>query len=158
MVARQGGQVIFYLSSSFQEAEDGFEHADPLPDDVPAEKVDKGPFNGSPSHGMGVAPDGKTLWVTSRPNARVYVYSLPDVKLLGYEELGGRPDWLTITPDSKTVYISTGNTDTTTAIDVATRKKVGSIPVGNAPKLGITLLGMGVKRAKRCFSSEKPKT
>ena len=31
-----------------------------LPDDVPAEKVDKGPFNASPSHGIGVAPDGKT--------------------------------------------------------------------------------------------------
>jgi acyl-CoA thioesterase II len=34
-VARQGGQVIFFLSSSFHEAEDGFEHADPVPDDVP---------------------------------------------------------------------------------------------------------------------------
>ena len=43
-----------------------------LPNDVPPEKVDKGPFNASPSHGLGVAPDGKTLWVTSRPNARVY--------------------------------------------------------------------------------------
>ena len=50
-----------------------------LPNDIPAEKVDKGPFNASPSHGLGVAPDGKTLWVTSRPNARVYVYSLPDL-------------------------------------------------------------------------------
>ena len=56
--------------------------ASTLPDDVPAEKVDKGPFNASPSHGLGVAPDGKTLWVTSRPNARVYAYSLPDLKLL----------------------------------------------------------------------------
>jgi acyl-CoA thioesterase II len=35
VVARQGGQVIFYLSSSFHEAETGFEHADPVPEDVP---------------------------------------------------------------------------------------------------------------------------
>ena len=35
VVARQGGEVIFYLSSSFHEAEAGFEHADPVPDDVP---------------------------------------------------------------------------------------------------------------------------
>ena len=35
VVARQGGSVIFYLSSSFHEPEDGFEHADPVPDDVP---------------------------------------------------------------------------------------------------------------------------
>ena len=35
-VARQGGEVIFYLSSSFHEREEGFDHADPLPADVPA--------------------------------------------------------------------------------------------------------------------------
>ena len=34
VVARQGGKVIFYLSSSFT-VEDGFEHLDPLPEDVP---------------------------------------------------------------------------------------------------------------------------
>ena len=32
VVARQGGQVIFYLSSSFHEVETGFEHQDPIPD------------------------------------------------------------------------------------------------------------------------------
>jgi acyl-CoA thioesterase II len=35
-VARQGGKVIFYLSSSFHELEEGFEHLDRVPDDVPA--------------------------------------------------------------------------------------------------------------------------
>jgi acyl-CoA thioesterase-2 len=36
VVARQGGQVIFYLSSSFHEPEEGFEHRDPMPAGVPA--------------------------------------------------------------------------------------------------------------------------
>ena len=36
VVARQGGQVIFYLSSSFHENEEGFEHLEPVPEDVPA--------------------------------------------------------------------------------------------------------------------------
>ena len=35
VVARQGGKVIFYLSSSFHEMEEGFEHLDPVPEDVP---------------------------------------------------------------------------------------------------------------------------
>jgi acyl-CoA thioesterase-2 len=35
-VARQGGKVIFYLSSSFHELEEGFEHLDPVPGDVPS--------------------------------------------------------------------------------------------------------------------------
>ena len=111
-----------------------------LPNDIPAEKVDKGPFNASPSHGLGVAPDGKTLWVTSRPNARVYVYSLPDITLLGHVELGGRPDWVTFTPDSKTVYISTENTDSVIAVDVASRKEAARIAVGDSPKRNITVV------------------
>jgi YVTN family beta-propeller protein len=112
-----------------------------LPNDIPAEKVDKGPFNGSPSHGIGVTPDGKTLWVTSRPNARVYVYSLPDLTLIpGPVDLGGRPDWVTFTPDSKLVYIATENTDTVHAIDVATRKEVAKIKVGKSPKRNVTMV------------------
>jgi DNA-binding beta-propeller fold protein YncE len=111
-----------------------------LPNDIPADKVDKGPFNASPSHGLGVAPDGKTLWVTSRPNARVYVYSLPDLQLLGFEELGGRPDWVTFTPDSKTAYISTENRNSTIAVDVVSRKRVATIPVGDNPKRVITMV------------------
>jgi acyl-CoA thioesterase-2 len=35
VVARQGGKVIFYLSSSFHEVESGFEHLDPVPEGVP---------------------------------------------------------------------------------------------------------------------------
>jgi acyl-CoA thioesterase-2 len=35
VVARQGGKVIFYLSASFHEVEDGFDHSDPMPDGVP---------------------------------------------------------------------------------------------------------------------------
>ena len=110
-----------------------------LPNDVPAEKVDKGPFNGSPSHGLGVAPDGKTLWVTSRPNAKVYAYSLPDLTLLGSLDVGGRPDWVTFTPDSKQIYIATENNDSVVVIDVPARKEMTRIKVGSAPKRNITV-------------------
>lgn len=110
-----------------------------LPDDVPAEQVDKGPFNASPSHGLGVAPDGKTLWVTSRPNAKVYVYALPDLKLLGGTDVGGRPDWVAFTPDSRLIYVATENRDTTVALDVSTRQVVAKIPVGKAPKRVVTM-------------------
>jgi YVTN family beta-propeller protein len=109
-----------------------------LPNDIPAERVDKGPFNASPSHGLGVAPDGRTLWVTSRPNARVYAYSLPDIRLLGAVDLGGRPDWVTFTPDSRQVYISTENTNSVVVVDVAARKEITRIKVGASPKRNIT--------------------
>lgn len=110
-----------------------------LPNDVPAEKVDKGPFNGAPSHGLGVAPDGRTLWVTSRPNARAYAYSLPELKLLGAVDVGGRPDWVTFTPDSRQLYVATENNDSVVVIDVAARKELTRIKVGSAPKRNITV-------------------
>lgn len=110
-----------------------------LPNDIPAENVDKGPFNASPSHGLGVAPDQRTLWVTSRPNARVYAYSLPDLKLLGAVDLGGRPDWVAFTPDSRFAYISTENRDVVVVVDVAARKEVTKVKVGRAPKRVITV-------------------
>ena len=108
--------------------------------DVPVAQRDPGPFNGSPSHGIGVTPDGKTLWVCSRPNGAVYVYSLPDLVLLGSVPVGGRPDWVTFTPDSRSIYIATENTNSVTVIDVATRKEVTKIAVGESPKRNITAL------------------
>ena len=53
-----------------------------LPDVPPDQRHLEG-LQGSPSHGMGIAPDGKTLWVNSKINSHVYAYSLPDLKLLG---------------------------------------------------------------------------
>jgi YVTN family beta-propeller protein len=61
---------------------------------------------GAPSHGIGVTPDGKTLWVNSSPANAVFIYSLPDLKVLGYVKTGDVPDWITFTPDSKMILYS----------------------------------------------------
>jgi YVTN family beta-propeller protein len=106
--------------------------------EIAAEKRDPGPFNGAPSHGIGVAPDGKTLWVASRPNAAVYAYSLSDLKFLSGVDLGKRPDWLTFTPDSKLVYVASEGSNTVSAVDIAARKEVARIKVGESPKRNIT--------------------
>jgi YVTN family beta-propeller protein len=103
------------------------------------------------SHGIGIAPDHKTLWSNSRPANAVFVYSLPDLNLLGHVSLpetvvpgkpnrGGGPAWVTFTPDSKTVYISTCGTKSITAIDVETMKEVARIPVGEMPDRISTLV------------------
>jgi YVTN family beta-propeller protein len=100
--------------------------------------------SGSPSHGIGIAPDGKTLWVNSRIYDAVFVYSLPDLKLLGrvplpevtppgHDAIGGSPNWVTFTPDGKTVYISNGAERSVSAVDVKTMKVVARIPVGEEP-------------------------
>jgi YVTN family beta-propeller protein len=99
----------------------------------------------SPSHGIGVAPDGKTLWVTSIPNNAVFVYALDDLRLIGevalpdlrvpgHGPIASVPNWVTFTPDSKTVYVSTAALRSVSAIDTKAMKLIAKIPVGEVPK------------------------
>jgi YVTN family beta-propeller protein len=94
----------------------------------------------APSHGIGVAPDGKTLWVDSSLAGGVYAYSLPDLKVLGYVRTGEVPDWLTFTPDSTKVYVANAGANSVSVIDTATRKQVAVIPVGEVPKRNATVV------------------
>ena len=106
---------------------------------------------GVPSHGIGVAPDGKTLWVNSHRANAVFVYSLPDIGYVGYaalpdlklpgrDPIGAIPDWLTFSPDSKTVYVGNSTFNSVSAIDMKTMKVVAKIPVGQVPKRMNTLV------------------
>src|SRR5260370_3618789 len=83
-----------------------------FPDDEPTV-----PPSGTPSHGIGIAPDGKTLWVVSRIYDCVFVYSLPELELLGRVPLpeinppGHHPirrslNWVAFPPHSMMVYIA----------------------------------------------------
>jgi len=95
---------------------------------------------GAPSHGIGVAPDGKTLWVDSSLANAVFIYSLPDLKVLGYVKTGEVPDWITFTPDGKLIYIANSGSNSVSAIDTSTRKEVARIPVGEVPKRNGTVV------------------
>ncbi|HZZ15575.1 MAG TPA: hypothetical protein VFE08_06400 [Candidatus Sulfotelmatobacter sp.] len=104
-----------------------------------------------PSHGIGVAPDGKSLWINSTLANAVFEYSLPDLRLMGHAKLpevhalgrapsGSVPEWITFTPDSKRVYVSNSGDKSVTVIDAETLKEVAIIPVGEVPKRVNTLV------------------
>jgi YVTN family beta-propeller protein len=95
-------------------------------------------LQGSPSHGIGIAPDGKTLWVDSKMNSHVYAYSMPDLKLLGGVKVGDHPDWLTFTPDSTRVYVANAGSNSVSVVDIATRKELTRVRVGQVPKRNTT--------------------
>ena len=99
------------------------------------------PEGSDPSHGMAVTADGKTLVVCSRLNNYLYSYSLPDLKLLGSAELGGKgAGWVTLTPDGKSAYVANPVTNDVSVVDVATMKEVTRIQVGFVPKRNTTAL------------------
>jgi YVTN family beta-propeller protein len=105
----------------------------------------------TPSHGIGVSPDGKSLWVGSTVANAVFEYSLPDLKLAGHCSLpnvyppnhaptGSVPEWITFTPDSKFVYVSNSGARSVSAIDAKTLQIVAVIPAGEVPKRINTLV------------------
>jgi YVTN family beta-propeller protein len=109
--------------------------------EVPVEqRVAEGTYNRAPAHGIGVTPDGKTLWVCSRLNGHVYGYSLPDLLLLGGVPVGDHPDWITFSPDSKFAYAANGGSDDVSVIDIAAIKEIARIKVGSGPKRNITAI------------------
>jgi YVTN family beta-propeller protein len=106
--------------------------------DVPEKERHTEGLQGSPSHGIGITPDGKTLWATSKMNSSIYAYSIPDLKFIAGVKVGDHPDWLTFTPDSKFVYVANAGSNSVSVVDNFARKETTQIKVGQVPKRNIT--------------------
>ena len=74
------------------------------------------------SHGIAIAPDGKTLWVTSLLDNSVSVYTLPEIKYVGTTPVGRGPDWMVFTPDNRRCYVSNAGSDSVSVLDAATHE------------------------------------
>jgi len=74
--------------------------------------------HGNPSHGIGLTPDEKELWVADGHNMRVHVFSsIEPYQQLTTIPVQDMPGWITFGIDGKYVYPSSGE-----VIDVKTRK------------------------------------
>lgn len=104
-----------------------------LPDFPDKKKVIDG-VQGAPAHGLAITPDGKILWSTSKWYGYVAAYSLPDLKLLKVVPVGLIPEWLTIPPDGRNLYVAVAGRDKTVVIDNKTLRVTAEIPVGYVPK------------------------
>ncbi len=77
--------------------------------------------HGCPSHGIGLRPDGKELWLTDAFNERLHIFdatSMPP-KQIGEVKLRDQPGWITFSIDGRHAWPSTGE-----VVDVATRKVI----------------------------------
>jgi hypothetical protein len=124
-------------------------------------KTGKVKRHGCPSHGIGLTPDEKEIWVCDAHNRRVHVFDATTAppKQLASIALRDEPGWVTFSIDGTFAYPSTGD-----VIDVKTRKIVARLTdekgraVGSEKMLeidwdGKTPIGagsqFGVGRAKR---------
>ena len=79
--------------------------------------------NAIPTNGSQVSPDGTILAIGCRGYNGVFLYSLPEVKLLAFVSTpkreraqfrdadGGDPGWVAFSPDSKTLYVANAAVD-----------------------------------------------
>jgi DNA-binding beta-propeller fold protein YncE len=89
---------------------------------VTVEGWEKGPVrrHSCPSHGIGLTPDEKEIWVSDGHNMRMHIFeNKPPYKQLTTIPLQDMPGWVTFSLDGKYAYPSSGE-----VIDVKTRKIV----------------------------------
>jgi YVTN family beta-propeller protein len=88
----------------------------------------------TPTHGLGLSPDGTQLWVTSLADDLVYIYDPRTKKLLGKVSVGKCPNWIAFSPDGKYCCVSNSGSDDCSIIDTQRRKEVARVKVGKGPK------------------------
>ena len=80
--------------------------------------------HGCPSHGIGLTPDEKELWVADGANQRMHIFDATQMppKQLTSIALRDQPGWITFSLDGRYAFPSTGE-----VIDVATKKIIHSL-------------------------------
>jgi DNA-binding beta-propeller fold protein YncE len=90
---------------------------------VEVQGYEKGPTkrHGCPSHGVGLTPDEKEVWVCDAHNSRVHVFdaTASPPKQVASVKVREEPGWVTFSLDGRLAYPSTGD-----VVDTKTRKIV----------------------------------
>jgi len=80
--------------------------------------------HGCPSHGIGLTPDEKEVWLCDAFNQRVHIFdnTVMPPKQIANVELRDEPGWITFSLDGRHAYPSTGE-----IIDIKTRRIVATL-------------------------------
>ena len=106
--------------------------------------------HGCPSHGIGLTPDEKEVWLCDAFNQRLHIFDNTVMPPRQKEsiELRDQPGWVTFSMDGRYAYPSTGE-----VIDVKSRKIVTTLkdengnPVQSEKMVEVHLSGQKVKKA-----------
>jgi DNA-binding beta-propeller fold protein YncE len=86
----------------------------------------KGPVkrHGCPSHGIGLTPDEKEIWLCDAYNQQMHVFDVTTLppRQVASLKVRDEPGWITFSLDGKLAYPSTGD-----VFDVSTRKIVATL-------------------------------
>ena len=102
--------------------------------DLPGKDRETDGIQGAPAHGLLLTGNGTILWSTSKFSDYAAAYSLPDYNLIKIVPVGSHPEWMTLPPGAKSIYVGCAGTDSTDVIDLKSMTMIKRIPVGNVPK------------------------
>lgn len=105
--------------------------------------------HGCPSHGIGLTPDEREIWLCDAFNQHLHIFdvTVTPPKRVGGVKLRDEPGWVTFSLDGKTAYPSTGD-----IIDVASRTIIGGLSdetgaaVGSEKMVEIQWQGQDIRR------------
>jgi sugar lactone lactonase YvrE len=92
--------------------------------EVPGVKMGPVKRHGCPSHGIGLTPDERQLWVCDAFNQKLHVYDATVMPPAYVDSIACRdePGWITFSIDGTLAYPSSGD-----VIDVASRKIIATL-------------------------------
>jgi YVTN family beta-propeller protein len=94
----------------------------------------------TPTHGLGLTPNGRMLVVTSVVGDYVGLFAVPGHEFLGRVATGKAPNWVAFRRDGKVCYVSNAGSDDVSAVDLEARKEVARIKAGKQPKRLLTVV------------------
>ncbi len=90
-------------------------------------------------HGIALAPELGRGFTSNGREGSVSIFDLTTFKLIErVKDVGENPDAILYDPATKRVFTFNGHSKDTTAIDAATGKIVGKIPLGGKPEFGVS--------------------
>jgi DNA-binding beta-propeller fold protein YncE len=92
--------------------------------ELPGSKPGAEKRHGCPSHGIGLTPDDKELWLTDAANSQLHIFdaAVMPPKLIDHVTLRDQPGWVTFGIDGRYAYPSTGD-----VVESKTRKIVAEL-------------------------------
>ena len=89
-------------------------------------------------HGVALVPDLGQGYASNGKEGTVTVFDLKDLHEIARIKVGKNPDAIAYDSSSKRVFTMNGGSNDTTAIDVATGKVAGTIPLGGKPEFSVS--------------------
>jgi DNA-binding beta-propeller fold protein YncE len=102
--------------------------------DIAQRAVSKRIYTGKGAHNIFKLPnDDKRVLITNRVDGSMSIFDLEKLEVVDHIKVAGGPDDVDFSPDGKIVWVTQRWRRRIAAVDLATRKVIGSVTVGRSP-------------------------